>query len=398
MATDPFSAFGDSLVGVGNMVGKMALNTYKKYSGTPENPRAALERYFKNKGMIVYKKDKVIEKPRIGKVIKTNYGWHIIFKLYPGLSPYNLSKLEIEYALNAETDLDVDPSGWVHIKAHTRRIPKVFPFREQLAAEIKKYDCAIPVGIARQGFVVLDMSLDENFALLLGGMPGFGKSRFLSQALTAVVLNYSPKQVQLWLTDMKNGVEFKAFQAVPHLMDWAGDLNGAKRVLTKVNTELDIRAEKMGMVGVTNIAEYNTKVKTKLPHGLVVIDEYADLDKEAKEMVTRICRMGRFAGLHPTVCTQRPSHTVLPGDTKALMPVTLCFRVRNPLNSTMILGKDMPQAAFIKGKGRAILMTNRTRGVQVMDLKPNKREELIKLKWPTEKTSYRLVTKKPVSW
>jgi S-DNA-T family DNA segregation ATPase FtsK/SpoIIIE len=391
---DPFAAFSESLIGSAVCVCK----AFSSLKNGNNDPRAIMERYFENKGMVIRKKDEIIEKPHIGKIIKTNYGWHIIFKLYPGLSRQNLNRMEIEYALNAETDLDVDPSGWVHIRAYTKRIPKVFPFRRQLAAEIKKYDCAIPIGIARQGYIILDMSLDENFALLIGGMPGFGKSRFLSQALTSVVLNYSPEQVQLWNTDMKNWVELKAFQNTPHLQDWAGNLQGAKRVLTKANTELDIRADKMGRIGVTNIKEYNEVAKTKLPHGIIVVDEYADLDDEAKSMVTRIARMGRFAGFHPIICTQRPSHTVLPGDTKALLPVTLCFRVRNPLNSTMILGKDMPHAAYIKGKGRAILMTHKIREVQVMDLSPRQREELLETRLPVQNNSYQLIPKKSVSW
>lgn len=400
--TTPFDAMGGSVWGIIDMLCGVGVNAYRKHAGENCNPRHNLERYFVNSRMVITENGRVLEKPRIAKINKAKYGYHIILKLYPGLTLRSLKLSELQAALNAEVDAEIDNSGWIHLRVYTRHVPKRFTYREELAAQIKKFDCAIPIGISRQGFVVLDMSRDENFALLVGGMPGFGKSRFLTQAITSVVMNYRPDQVQLYLTDMKNGVEFQRFQNVPHLLDWAGDLRGAGRVLTKGNTDLDFRAEKMRRVGVTNISEYNQVVKKKdrLPHILVVIDEYADLEKPEKEQVTRLCRMGRFAGLHPIVCTQRPSHTVLPGDTKALMPVTLCFRVRNALNSTMILGQDMPYAAFLRDKGRAILQTHRLREVQVMDLAPKKANAMILSRFPTltEVKTYQLVSNKAASW
>lgn len=82
-------------------------------------------------------------------------------------------------------------------------------------------------------------------------------------------------------------------------------------------------------------------------------------------------RAGRFAGIHTIICTQRPSAGILEGDTKALVPVKLCFRTVNQLNSRMILGEGNNQAAFLQGPGRAILQTpSVTREVQVMFLEP----------------------------
>jgi len=357
--------------------------------------RSNLEEFFINKGFVVRENGEIKRKPQIGRFIKTDYGYHIILKLYPGLCLQKINRVELEAALNAETDAWVDNSGWAHLKVYTRHIPQYYAYRPDLAAEIKKYDCAIPIGIARQGYVMLDMSRDENFALLIGGMPGFGKSQFLTQAITAAVMNYRPDQVQLYLCDLKNGVEFEKFQAVPHLLDWAGELAGVNRILKAANAELNRRAGLMRKARVTNTREYNHGRNHKLAHILAVVDEYADLGSDEKALVTRLCRMGRFAGVHPVVCTQRPSYSVLPGDTKALMPVTLCFKTRNELNSKMILGEGMPHAAYVRGKGRAILLTHRLRQVQVMHLPPKEAAEIVRKRYPQ---AVKPEVKRAVSW
>lgn len=383
-----------------------AANYFWREYGAPKfrglTVRQNLEAFFLNKGMVIKGRNgEVREKPRIGKFIRTEYGYHIIVKLYPGLCLQNIKPYELGAALNAEVDAHVDTSGWVHFKVYTRRLPKVFRFREDLALAIRKYPCAIPVGISRRGFLILDLSRDEFFALLIGGQPGFGKSEFIRQALTAAVLAYEPSEVQFYLIDMKDGLELETFQYAPHTVDWSGDLRGSERVLRALQGELRQRAEMMKFVRVSNIKDYNRKVPKdkRLPHIILVVDEYASLDDTGKLMVQGLCQLARFAGIHPIVCTQRPSHKILPGDTKALMPVGLGFKVKNELNSKMILGDDHPQAAYLQGKGRAIFQTNRLHEVQVMALDKDTSEKMILAKYPERKEiSTCVIEADVVSW
>jgi hypothetical protein len=318
------------------------------------------------------------------------------------LSAHDTRWAGIGAALNAETDAWVDPSGWVHLRVYTRRLPKVFPYRNDLAKRITKCACAVPIGVSKKGFIMLDLAMDEYFALLIGGQPGYGKSEFLRQALTAIILNYLPTEVLLFLVDMKNGVEFEIFQNAPHVVDWAGDASGAARVLTKAVGELKLRAEKMRFQRVTSIKDFNKKVSSeaKMPHALVVIDEYASLDAKEKQIAQDLCQRGRFAGIHPVICVQRPSHTILPGDTKALLPVGLCFKAKNKLNSTMILGDENDQAAFLRDKGRAIFQTSKLHEVQVMMLDSGTAERMMHAKYPdmAATSTYQLHKVKAVHW
>ncbi len=399
--SDSLDALGGCLWGVVDMMCKAGVKAYEKHSGANWSPRQRLERFFVNKGMVIEKNGKVIEKPHIARISKTQYGYHIIMGLYPGLSLHSFKQYEIDAALNAETDAWVDPSGWVHLRVYTRRLPKVYPYRNDLAQRIRKYSCAIPVGISKKGFLILDLSMDEFFALLIGGQPGFGKSEFIRQALTAIILNYLPSEVALYLVDMKNGVEFEIFQNAPHVLDWAGDVSGSARVLNKAIKELELRAEMMRFQRVTKIEDYNKKVAAgqKIPHIVVVVDEYASLEPDVKLKAQSLCQMGRFAGIHPIICTQRPSHTILPGDTKALMPVGLCFKAKNGLNSKMILGDENIQAAFLRDKGRAIFQTNRLHEVQVMALDSDTASRLMWAKYPEmENANTCLLQKKAAHW
>ena len=67
--------------------------------------------------------------------------------------------------------------------------------------------------------------------------------------------------------------------------------------------------------------------------------------------------MGRAAGIHLILSTQRPSREVLPGLLKANIPVKICFKVTTAVNSRVVL--DTSGAENLIGKGDGLLDNGR---------------------------------------
>lgn len=194
--------------------------------------------------------------------------------------------------------------------------------------------------------------------MLIAGTTGSGKSVCMNSIIISLLYKASPDDVKLIMVDPKM-VELGIYNGIPHLLiPVVTDPKKAAGSLQWAVTEMMRRYRSMSDMGVRDLESYNSIVETqedgqKLPQIVVIIDELADLmlvaAKEVEESICRIAQMGRAAGIHLIIATQRPSADVITGLMKANIPSRIAFAVASAMESRIIL--DTMGAEKLVGKG-----------------------------------------------
>lgn len=193
--------------------------------------------------------------------------------------------------------------------------------------------------------------------LLIAGTTGSGKSVGLNAMILSLLYRNSPDNLKLIMVDPKK-VEFSLYEEIPHLLTpIITDAKKAIIALSNVAKEMERRYEVMKALKTKTIDSYNAKAASEgaemLPFIVVIIDELADLmmtgGKEAEGSIIRIAQMGRAAGLHLIVATQRPSVDVVTGLIKTNLPAKIAYKVNSRMDSRVIL--DTEGAQNLLGQG-----------------------------------------------
>ena len=194
--------------------------------------------------------------------------------------------------------------------------------------------------------------------LLIAGTTGSGKSVCTNSLIISLLYKATPEEVRLIMVDPKM-VELGIYNGIPHLLiPVVTDPKKAAGALQWAVTEMMKRYRAFSEVGVRDLKSYNAHAARnpdmeKMPQIVVVIDELADLmlvaAKEVEESICRVAQMGRAAGMHLVIATQRPSADVITGLMKANIPSRIAFAVASALESRIIL--DTMGAEKLVGRG-----------------------------------------------
>lgn len=172
---------------------------------------------------------------------------------------------------------------------------------------------------------------------LLAGKPGAGKSYTLHGIIISLAMRYSPDELEMYLLDFKEGVEFQMYvdpersetanfnedlneeKALPHakVVSIESDREFGLSVLRSVQTEIEMRGSRFKSVGVTNVNDYRNRCpQEKMPRILVVIDEFQylflendSISSELNVIFNDITRRGRAFGVHLLLASQSPNVT-----------------------------------------------------------------------------------------
>lgn len=194
-------------------------------------------------------------------------------------------------------------------------------------------------------FVVGDLTKMPH--LLIAGQTGSGKSVGMNGIILSLLYKNSPSDLRMIMVDPKR-VELGVYDGIPHLLTPViSESDKALNALKWAVAEMIRRYDNFKSARVRNIAEFNEKVEKKKrePVIVVIIDELADFmmsgnKKEIEAAICRIAQMGRAAGMHLVVATQRPSVDVITGLIKANIPSRIAFTVASLVDSRTVLDRQ----------------------------------------------------------
>ena len=214
--------------------------------------------------------------------------------------------------------------------------------------------------------------------LLIAGTTGSGKSVMTNTLIMSLLYRNAPSDMRLIIVDPKR-VEMAVYKDIPHLL--TPIINDTAKALSAMKWaagEMDRRYTVMEEKGVKTIYDYNEKVEKgakdnkdnpkdgeengKMPYIVIVIDEMSDLmmqaSKELEPLIVRIAQLGRAAGMHLVLATQKPVVKVITGLIKGNIPSRIAFRVLSSMDSRIVL--DSSGAEKLLGQGDMLLSSEQT--------------------------------------
>lgn len=190
--------------------------------------------------------------------------------------------------------------------------------------------------------------------LLIAGQTGSGKSVFLHNCILSLLIN---NECCFRMIDLKR-VELSIYNGINQLIgDVITDHETAAQVLVDEVNEMQARYRLMEQYGVNH---YTLLPENKqLLARIIIIDELSDLmlnkatRKAVENSIVRIAQLGRAAGVHLILATQRPSREVITGLIKANIPSKISFTVANRYDSQVI---GIANAEKLTGKGDGLFL------------------------------------------
>ncbi len=201
--------------------------------------------------------------------------------------------------------------------------------------------------------------------MLIAGKTGSGKSTLLHVMITNLALWYAPDQVELYLVDFKQGVEFKTYVThhLPHARAIAieSDREFGLSILRRLDAEMTQRGELFRNAGVQDINAYRQATGKAMPRTVLIVDEFqaffAEDDKLAQDaavLLEQLVRQGRAFGIHVVLGSQTLGGVFgLARSTIGQMAVRVALQC-SEADSQLILDDENVAARSLSRPGEAI--------------------------------------------
>ncbi|GAA8769812.1 FtsK/SpoIIIE domain-containing protein [Helicobacter pylori] len=251
-----------------------------------------------------------------------------------------------------------------HMQDFATKIKAYYEQKKQVKRELKdlqreqefwtkssQFRVSVPVGWdINHKEVCFEIGEAQNHTLICG-RSGSGKSNFLHVLIQNLAFYYAPNEVQLFLLDYKEGVEFNAYAKEgilenARLVSVASSVGFGVSFLSWLCKEMQERANLFKQSGVKDLSAY--RKHGEMPRLIVVIDEFqvlfSDSATKEKERVeaylNTILKKGRSYGVHLILATQ----TMRDADSNKSLMAQIANRIALPMDaedSESILSDDV---------------------------------------------------------
>jgi len=226
----------------------------------------------------------------------------------------------------------------------------------------------IDISIGRAGakrFQNLRIGKGVNQHILIAGKTGSGKSTLFHTLITNLALWYSPDEIEMYLIDFKQGVEFKTYAShkLPHARAVAieSDREFGFSILQKLDLEMVQRGETFRTFRVQDISDYRRSSNETMPRIVLIVDEFHILfsedDKIAHDsamLLEKLVRQGRAFGIHVILGSQSLAGTA--GISRSIMG-QMAVRIAlhcSEMDTQYILNEDNAVACHLTRPGEAV--------------------------------------------
>ncbi|GAA6810435.1 FtsK/SpoIIIE domain-containing protein [Helicobacter pylori] len=251
-----------------------------------------------------------------------------------------------------------------HMQDFAAKIKAYYEQKKQVKRELKdlqreqefwtkssQFRVSVPVGWdINHKEVCFEIGEAQNHTLICGRSES-GKSNFLHVLIQNLAFYYAPNEIQLFLLDYKEGVEFNAYTD-PAILEHARLVSVASSVgfgvsfLSWLDKETKRRGELFKQFNVKDLSDY--RKHGEIPRLIVVIDEFqvlfSDSTTKEKERVERylntILKKGRSYGVHLILATQ----TMRGADINKSLMAQIANRIALPMDvedSDSVLSDDV---------------------------------------------------------
>lgn len=299
------------------------------------------------------------EAPKVINVIHLNTDLRLILVEAKGIDPkaFDEKKPILESVLNQfvqDIRITENNRSVLIFRVSNKELPRLISFDEVTDHLSEPY--SFLVGEGSSGFI--SGNLKTTHHLLVAGSSGGGKSFFVKQFLIGIL--ESSERVQLYLIDLKRGVEMKSFEKLSNVFIARENLS-AIQCLEMVVKEMDRRFVYFEEKGYTEI----DVERDKMDRIVVLVDEASELftkgnlSKEqksqaemARDYADKIAKLGRVAGIHLVLATQKVVKETIDTRVQTNINARMIFRVNTTASSMTVLGNKLAaELPEIPGRG-----------------------------------------------